>query len=193
MDLTLIIDNYDSFVYNIAHYIGELGSVPVVLRNDEVTVRVVERIRPDRVVISPGPGHPANPRDAGNSPEIVRAFSGRAPILGICLGHQIVAHVFGARIRRARTVRHGKVSVVRHAGGPLYRGVPEVFAAVRYHSLAVDELPPALIAEAWSLDDGEIMGIRHAEHPTFGVQFHPESVATPYGKRIFKNFLDLTP
>jgi anthranilate synthase component 2 len=192
MDLTLIVDNYDSFVYNIAHYVGELGSRPLVLRNDEVTVKLVERIRPDRIIISPGPGHPANPRDVGNSPDIVREFSGRLPILGVCLGHQIIGHVFGARVRQARTIKHGKTSQIRHNGGLLYRGVPEVFTAARYHSLVVDDLPPILIAEAYSLDDNEIMGLRHVEHPTFGVQFHPESVATPFGKRIIKNFLDLT-
>jgi anthranilate synthase component 2 len=192
MDLTLIVDNYDSFVYNIAHYVGELGSRPLVLRNDEVTVKLVERIRPDRIIISPGPGHPANPRDVGNSPDIVREFSGRLPILGVCLGHQIIGHVFGARVRQARTIKHGKTSQIRHNGGLLYRGVPEVFTAARYHSLVVDDLPPVLIAEAYSLDDNEVMGLRHVEHPTFGVQFHPESVATPFGKRIIKNFLDLT-
>ena len=190
--MTLIVDNYDSFVYNIAHYVGELGSRPLVLRNDEVTVKLVERIRPDRIIISPGPGHPANPRDVGNSPDIVREFSGRLPILGVCLGHQIIGHVFGARVRQARTIKHGKTSQIRHNGGLLYRGVPEVFTAARYHSLVVDDLPPVLIAEAHSLDDNEIMGLRHVEHPTFGVQFHPESVATPFGKRIIKNFLDLT-
>jgi len=157
-----------------------------------VTVKLVERIRPDRIIISPGPGHPANPRDVGNSPDIVREFSGRVPILGVCLGHQIIGHVFGARIRQARTIKHGKTSQIRHNGGLLYRGVPEVFTAARYHSLVVDDLPPVLIAEAYSLDDNEIMGLRHVEHPTFGVQFHPESVATPFGKRIIKNFLDLT-
>jgi anthranilate synthase component 2 len=191
MDLTLVVDNYDSFVYNIAHYVGELGSRPLVLRNDEVTVKIVERIRPDRIIISPGPGHPANPRDVGNSPDIVREFSGRIPILGVCLGHQIIGYVFGARIRQARTIKHGKVSQVRHVGGPLYRGVPEVFPAARYHSLVVDDLPPALAAEAYSLDDNEVMGLRHVEHLTFGVQFHPESIASPRGKRILKNFLDL--
>lgn len=189
--MTLVVDNYDSFVYNIAHYVGELGSRPLVLRNDEVTVKIVERIRPDRIIISPGPGHPANPRDVGNSPDIVREFSGRIPILGVCLGHQIIGYVFGARIRQARTIKHGKVGQVRHVGGPLYRGVPEVFLAARYHSLVVDDLPPALAAEAYSLDDNEVMGLRHVEHLTFGVQFHPESIASPHGKRILKNFLDL--
>ncbi|MEM4604536.1 MAG: aminodeoxychorismate/anthranilate synthase component II [Pyrobaculum sp.] len=191
MDLTLIIDNYDSFVYNIAHYVAEAGSRPVVLRNDEVTIKLVERIRPDRIIISPGPGHPANPRDVGNSPDVVKEFSGRLPILGVCMGHQIVGVVFGASVRRARTIKHGKTSEVRHRGGVLYRGVPEVFKAMRYHSLVIDNLPPVLEIEAVSLDDGEIMGIRHVEHPTFGVQFHPESVGTPDGLRIIKNFIDL--
>jgi len=191
MDLTLIVDNYDSFVYNIAHYVAELGSRPLVLRNDEVTVKMVERIRPDRIIISPGPGHPADPRDVGNSPDIVREFAPRVPLLGVCLGHQIIGHVFGASIRRARTIKHGKTSQIRHYGGPLYLGVPEVFTAMRYHSLVVDNLPDVLAVEAVSLDDGEIMGIRHVEYPTYGVQFHPESVGTPLGKRIIKNFLDL--
>ncbi|MEM1734344.1 MAG: aminodeoxychorismate/anthranilate synthase component II, partial [Pyrobaculum sp.] len=190
MDLTLIIDNYDSFVYNIAHYVAEAGSRPVVLRNDEVTIKLVERIRPDRIIISPGPGHPANPRDVGNSPDVVKEFSGRLPILGVCMGHQIVGVVFGASVRRARTIKHGKTSEVRHRGGVLYRGVPEVFKAMRYHSLVIDNVPPVLEIEAVSLDDGEIMGIRHVEHPTFGVQFHPESVGTPDGLRIIKNFID---
>jgi len=189
--LTLIVDNYDSFVYNIAHYVAELGSRPLVLRNDEVTVKMVERIRPDRIIISPGPGHPADPRDVGNSPDIVREFAPRVPLLGVCLGHQIIGHVFGASIRRARTIKHGKTSQIRHSGGPLYLGVPEVFTAMRYHSLVVDNLPDVLAVEAVSLDDGEIMGIRHVEYPTYGVQFHPESVGTPLGKRIIKNFLDL--
>ena len=191
MDLTLIVDNYDSFVYNIAHYVAELGSRPLVLRNDEVTVKMVERIRPDRIIISPGPGHPADPRDVGNSPDIVREFAPRVPLLGVCLGHQIIGHVFGASIRRARTIKHGKTSQIRHYGGSLYLGVPEVFTAMRYHSLVVDNLPDVLAVEAVSLDDGEIMGIRHVEYPTYGVQFHPESVGTPLGKRIIKNFLDL--
>jgi len=191
MDLTLIVDNYDSFVYNIAHYVAELGSRPLVLRNDEVTVKMVERIRPDRIIISPGPGHPADPRDVGNSPDIVREFAPRVPLLGVCLGHQIIGHVFGASIRRAKTIKHGKTSQIRHYGGPLYLGIPEVFTAMRYHSLVVDNLPDVLAAEAVSLDDGEIMGIRHVEYPTYGVQFHPESVGTPLGKRIIKNFLDL--
>ena len=189
--MTLIVDNYDSFVYNIAHYVAELGSRPLVLRNDEVSVKIVERIRPDRIVISPGPGHPANPRDVGASIDIVREFAGRVPILGVCLGHQIIGVVFGAEVRRAKTIKHGKTSQVRHMGGPLSVGVPEVFTAMRYHSLVIDKVAPSLVVDAVSLDDGEVMGVRHVEYPVYGVQYHPESVGTPLGKKIIKNFLDL--
>lgn len=190
MDLTLIIDNYDSFTYNIVQYVGELGSRPVVVRNDEVSLGAVERINPDRIIISPGPGHPENPRDVGISRDTVRRFAPRVPILGVCLGHQIIGSVFGARIRHAKAIRHGKISPIRHYGGALYSGVPEVFKAMRYHSLVVDEVPAELVVDAISLDDGEIMGIKHIEYRTFGVQFHPESVGTEFGKLILKNFLD---
>ncbi|MGC8973310.1 MAG: anthranilate synthase component II [Thermoproteus sp.] len=190
MDLTLIIDNYDSFTYNIVQYVGELGSRPLVVRNDEITPSAVERIRPDRIIISPGPGHPENPRDVGISREVVRLFAPRVPILGICLGHQIIGSVFGAKIRHARTIKHGKTSYIKHMGGPLYVGVPEAFKGMRYHSLVVDEVPGSLVVEAVALDDGELMGLRHAEYNVFGVQFHPESIGTEYGKRILKNFLD---
>lgn len=190
MDLTLIIDNYDSFTYNIAQYVGELGSRPLVVRNDEISIAAIERIRPDRIIISPGPGHPENPRDVGISRDVVKRFAPLVPILGVCLGHQIIGSVFGARVRHARTIKHGKVSPIRHMGGPLYAGVPEVFKGMRYHSLVIDELPAQLIVEAVSLDDGEVMGVRHAEYRVFGVQFHPESVGTEYGKQILKNFLD---
>ncbi len=189
-DLTLIVDNYDSFVYNLAQMIGELGSRPLVIRNDELTVKMVERIRPDRIVISPGPGTPLNERDVGVSPHVVRVFGPRVPILGVCLGHQIIGVVYGARIRRARTIKHGKTSQVRHSGGPLYMGVRNPFTAMRYHSLALDDVPPSLNVEAVSLDDGEIMGVRHVEYPVYGVQFHPESIGTDEGYRIMRNFLD---
>ena len=191
MDLTLIIDNYDSFVYNIAQYVAELGSRPVVVRNDEVGIRAIERMRPDRIIISPGPGSPLNPRDVGISPDVVMHFAGKVPILGVCLGHQIIGAVFGARVRRARQIMHGKASPVRHMGGPLYQGVPSEFVAMRYHSLVIDNPPDQLVVDAVSLDDGEIMGVRHVEYPLFGVQYHPESVGTDVGKRILKNFLDL--
>ncbi len=189
-DITLIIDNYDSFVYNIAQIIGELGSRPIVVRNDEISINVINRIRPNRIIISPGPGSPINPRDIGISAEVVRYFARKTPILGICLGHQIIGVTFGSIIRRARVIKHGKTSKIKHYNGPLYFRIPEIFEAMRYHSLVIDNLPSDLIIEAISLDDNEIMGIRHAEYPVFGTQFHPESVGTEYGVRILKNFLD---
>jgi len=188
--LVVVIDNYDSFVYNIVDYLAKLGARSVVVRNDEISVSGIERMRPDRIIISPGPGNPLNPRDVGISPEVVRSLGRRTPILGICLGHQIIGAVYGGRVRRARTVRHGKQSPVEHYGHPLYSGVPRVFTAMRYHSLVVDRLPDEVLVTARSLDDGEIMGISHVEHPVHGVQFHPESVGTPHGLTILKNFLD---
>ncbi len=189
-DLTLIVDNYDSFVYNLAQIVGELGSRPLVIRNDELTVKMVERIRPDRIIISPGPGTPLKERDVGVSPQIVKVFGPRIPILGVCFGHQIIGVVYGAKVRRAKTIKHGKTSQVRHNGGPLYMGVHNPFTAMRYHSLALDDLPGHLVVEAVSLDDGEIMGVRHVEYPVYGVQFHPESVGTQDGYKMLRNFLD---
>ncbi len=189
-DLTLIVDNYDSFVYNLAQIVGELGSRPLVIRNDELTVKMVERIRPDRIIISPGPGTPLRERDVGVSPHIVRMFGPRIPILGVCFGHQIIGVVYGAKVRRARTIKHGKTSKVRHSGGPLYMGIGNPFTAMRYHSLVLDDVPSHLVVEAVSLDDGEIMGVRHVEYPVYGVQFHPESVGTEDGYKMLRNFLD---
>ncbi|WP_291999862.1 aminodeoxychorismate/anthranilate synthase component II [Caldivirga sp.] len=191
-DLTVIIDNYDSFVYNIAQYVGELGSRPLVFRNDEVTVKVIERIKPDRIIISPGPGNPMNPRDVGISGNIIRYFTGKVPILGICLGHQLIGYVFGSTIRRARVIKHGKTSIIRRvASSPIYSGLPDEFEGMRYHSLVIDKPSDSLIVTAVSKDDGEIMSVQHVEHPVIGVQFHPESVGTQFGARIIKNFLDL--
>ncbi|MFP3315281.1 MAG: aminodeoxychorismate/anthranilate synthase component II [Caldivirga sp.] len=191
VDVTVIIDNYDSFVYNIAQYIGELGSRPLVFRNDEVSVKAIERIRPDRIIISPGPGSPTNPRDVGVSRDVVRYFSNKVPILGICLGHQLIGHVFGASIRRAKVIKHGKTSVIRRVKPtPILTGLPDEFEGMRYHSLVVDNPPESLMVTAISKDDDEIMGIQHVEYPVFGVQFHPESIGTQYGIRILKNFLD---
>lgn len=189
-DITLIIDNYDSFVYNIAQIVGDLGSRPIVIRNDEISISAVKRIRPNRIIISPGPGTPLNPRDIGISAEIIKHFARKIPILGICLGHQIIGVTFGASIRRAKVIKHGKTSIIKHYNGPLYFKVPETFEGMRYHSLVIDNLPSNLIVEAISLDDNEIMGVRHVEYPVFGTQFHPESVGTKYGVRILKNFLD---
>ena len=188
--LVLIIDNYDSFVYNLVNVLAELGARSIVVRNDEISVRGVERLNPDRIIISPGPGSPLKPRDIGVSIEVVRRLGWRIPVLGVCLGHQAIGVAYGARVRRAKRIMHGKTDRVRHMGGKLYRGVPEEFTAMRYHSLVIDDLPEVLRVEAVSATDGEIMGVRHVEHPVHGVQFHPESIGTPLGPRILKNFLD---
>lgn len=188
--LVLIIDNYDSFVYNLVHVLAELGARSIVVRNDEITVKGVERINPDRIIISPGPGTPLRRRDIGISVDVVRLLGWKIPVLGVCLGHQAIGVAFGARVRRARKIMHGKISVVEHYGDKLFRGIPEKFTAMRYHSLVLDSVPSELKITARSLDDGEIMGIRHVEYPIHGVQFHPESIGTPYGPRLLKNFLD---
>ncbi|BES81180.1 aminodeoxychorismate/anthranilate synthase component II [Pyrodictium abyssi] len=188
--LVLIIDNYDSFVYNLVHVLAEQGARSIVVRNDEITVSGVERINPDRIIISPGPGNPLVKRDVGISIELVRRLGPRIPILGVCMGHQVVGVAYGAKIRRARRIMHGKLDEIEHYGGRLYHGVPRVFTAVRYHSLVVYDPPVHLEVTARSRSDGEIMGLRHVEYPVHGVQFHPESVASPTGPRILRNFLD---
>jgi anthranilate synthase/aminodeoxychorismate synthase-like glutamine amidotransferase len=183
-DRIAVIDNYDSFTYNLVQYLSELGAKPSVYRNDEVTV---ERLRQHRgLVISPGPGDPA---DAGISTRAVRELSGELPILGVCLGHQCLAEAFGAEVVRGRPM-HGKTSDVHHDGAAPFSGIPDPFQATRYHSLVVDRdtLPAELEVCAWT-SDGVVMGLRHREHPTYGVQFHPESILTPEGKRILAGFL----
>jgi len=190
--LTLIIDNYDSFVYNIAQMVAELGSTPIVIRNDELTPKLVERLNPDRIVISPGPGTPERPEDVGVSIEVVKRAAGRIPVLGICLGHQVVGYAFGAKIRRAKVIMHGKVDKIKVLrSSRIFSGLPDIIEATRYNSLVIAELPPVLTVNAISLSDGEIMAVKHTELPVFGVQFHPESVGTVLGKAILKNFLDL--
>ncbi|MEB3779393.1 MAG: aminodeoxychorismate/anthranilate synthase component II [Desulfurococcales archaeon] len=189
MDLVLVIDNYDSFVYNVVDSLARLGARAVVVRNDEITLSGARRMNPDAVIISPGPGHPARERDVGVSHKIIEYMGQDTPILGICLGHQAIGYVYGAEIRRARTIRHGKISMIKHNGDPVYTGLPRVFPAMRYHSLVVDKLPQVLEATAYSTDDGEIMGIRHKRYPIVGVQFHPESIGTRHGLRIIDNFL----
>ena len=179
-----VIDNYDSFTYNLVQYLSELGARPAVYRNDEVTV---ERLREHQgLVISPGPGDPA---EAGISTEAIRELSGAMPILGVCLGNQCLAEAFGAEVVRGQPV-HGKTSQVHHDGGAPFAGLPDPFQATRYHSLIVDRatLPPELQVSAWT-SDGVVMGLRHRDHPTYGVQFHPESILTPEGKRILSAFL----
>ena len=189
--LVLLIDNYDSFVYNIVHVLAELGARTIVVRNNEITVEGALRLRPDRIIISPGPGSPLNPRDVGISPSLVKEAARRGiPVLGICMGHQVVAAAYGAEIRRAKRIMHGKTDTVEHYGARLYQGVPREFTAMRYHSLVADNPPEELEVTARSKTDGEIMGIRHREHPVHGVQFHPESIATPHGPTILRNFLN---
>jgi anthranilate synthase component 2 len=188
--LTLIIDNYDSFVYNIAQMVGELGSRPAVIRNDEITVSGIDRIRPEHIIISPGPGTPEKREDSGISVDIVRELSHSYPLLGICMGHQIIGHAFGAKIRRAKNIMHGKVSkIIVTTNSEIFNGLPHVFTATRYHSLVVDNVPDPLIVTAVSAEDGEIMAISHRKLKVFGVQFHPESIGTPYGRAIISNFL----
>jgi anthranilate synthase component 2 len=191
--MIFVLDNYDSFTYNLVQYVGELGGDPVVRRNDEITIAEVEALAPDAVVISPGPGAP---EDAGISVALARWGAGRIPVLGVCLGHQAVAVAFGGRIVRADRLMHGKVSQVAHTGDGVFRGVASPFAAMRYHSLLVDPagVPSDLRVTAWSTDrprGSEIMGVEHAHHAVFGVQFHPESIGTDMGKALLANFLSL--
>ncbi len=189
---TVLLDNYDSFTYNLYQLIGELDEAPIVFRNDGLTLAALNRLDPDRIVISPGPGHPASSDYFGICSKAIRAFSPRRPLLGVCLGHQGIIHAFGGRIVQAPKVMHGKTSVIRHNSDPLFRNVPRDFEAMRYHSLVADpgSLPKCLGVIA-TADDGTIMGVRHRSYPTYGIQFHPESIGTPQGKRILQNFLQV--
>jgi anthranilate synthase/aminodeoxychorismate synthase-like glutamine amidotransferase len=184
--MILLIDNYDSFTYNLAHLFGELGAEVVVRRNDEITVAEADAMAPSHLVISPGPGRP---EDAGVSEEMVRAFAGRVPVLGVCLGHQAIVSVFGGEVGPARELVHGKATAVTHDGRGLFAGMPEDFLAGRYHSLAATSLPDVLTISATSAD-GEVMAVRHRELRVDGVQFHPESVLTPVGRELAQNFLE---
>ncbi len=185
--MILVLDNYDSFTYNLVQYLGELGAVVKVLRNDEVTVEAVEAMRPERIVISPGP---CTPNEAGISLSLIARLAGRVPILGVCLGHQAIGQAFGGKVVRARTLMHGKVSRIRHDGKGVFKDVPEDLVATRYHSLAVERatLPEALEVTAQS-EDGEIMGLRHRALAVEGVQFHPEALLTEHGHKMLENFL----
>lgn len=187
--MLVVIDNYDSFTYNLVQYFGELGVAPVVIRNDQVTVKDLEAMVPDRICISPGPGTPG---EAGISCAVVRELGKRVPILGVCLGHQSIGEVYGGRVVRADRLMHGKTSPIRHREESVFRGLPSPFEATRYHSLIVqrDSLPACLEITA-ETEEGEIMGLRHREHPVHGVQFHPESILTREGKMILRNFLEL--
>jgi anthranilate synthase component II len=188
----LIIDNYDSFVYNLAQYIGEQGAETMVYRNDEVTLKEAVALKPDRVVLSPGPGTPEDERYFGVCKQILQQLSCRVPTLGVCLGHQGIISTFGGRIVRAKRLMHGKTSQITHDGKGLFRGVKNPFTATRYHSLVGERgsIPNCLEVAAVSADDGEVMSVRHVEFPIEGVQFHPESVLCEDGKLIIKNFLE---
>jgi anthranilate synthase/aminodeoxychorismate synthase-like glutamine amidotransferase len=182
----LLVDNFDSFTYNLAHLFGELGAEVVVRRTDDIDAAEAERLAPSHLILSPGPGRPA---DAGSMPEIVRQLAGRVPTLGVCLGHQAIVEAFGGEIGQARELVHGKATVVRHDGKGLFRDLPEDFLAGRYHSLAATRVPDILEISATS-EDGEVMAVRHPELPIDGVQFHPESVLTPVGPDLARNFLE---
>ncbi len=185
--MVLVIDNYDSFVYNLAQYLGELGWEPVVYRNDQITLAQIESLSPSHIIISPGP---ATPLEAGISNDIIWRFAGRIPILGVCLGHQCIGYVFGGQVIRAAVPTHGKSSLIYHDGKTVYQSLPNPFEAGRYHSLVVkrDTLPSSLALTA-ETDDGVIMGIRHKDYVVEGVQFHPESIMTDVGHDLLKNFL----
>ena len=184
-----MIDNYDSFTYNLVQYLGELGADIRVFRNNKITVQEIETLNPERIVISPGP---CTPKEAGVSIEVIKHFAGKTPVLGVCLGHQSIGAAFGGKIIRAPRLMHGKTSLIYHDGETVYKGLPNPFEATRYHSLLIERetLPDCLYITAWT-DAGEIMGVRHKEYIIEGVQFHPESILTAVGKDLLKNFLKL--
>jgi anthranilate synthase component 2 len=185
--MLLMIDNYDSFTYNLVQYLGELGADVRVVRNDAITLDEIEALSPARIVISPGP---CTPNEAGVSVPLIRRFAGKIPILGVCLGHQSIGQAFGGRVIRAHRVMHGKLSPVSHTGEGVFSGLPSPFRATRYHSLAIESRTlPAELAVTARADDGEIMGVRHREYDVEGVQFHPEAILTEHGKRLLDNFL----
>jgi anthranilate synthase component 2 len=185
--MLLVIDNYDSFTYNLVQYLGELGEDVRVFRNDEITLEGVAQLKPARIVISPGP---CTPNEAGISVALIKELAGEIPILGVCLGHQAIGQAFGGRIVHAKALMHGKTSAIRHDRRGVFSGLPDAFTATRYHSLAIERasLPGSLDVSAWT-DDGEIMGVRHRELAVEGVQFHPESILTEHGHQLLKNFL----
>jgi anthranilate synthase/aminodeoxychorismate synthase-like glutamine amidotransferase len=191
--ITLIIDNYDSFTWNLTHLVGELGGRPITVRNDAITLAGVRALRPARVIFSPGPGHPDDPARVGVCRPFLDALASELPILGVCLGHQAIVTAFGGRIVRGEPV-HGKASLVHHDGDGLLAGLPRPFEAMRYHSLVADpaSIPPSLVVSAWC-KEGTVMAVRHRRHSVFGVQFHPESIGTPCGRAIVRAFLALEP
>ncbi len=188
--MLLLIDNYDSFTYNLFQYLSELGEEVVVVRNDKTTLEEIERMQPQRIVISPGPSTPLN---AGISNEVIRNFGSRLPLLGVCLGHQCVGYSYGGSFGQAKEIMHGKSSLIYHNSQGIFTGLPNPFSAIRYHSLIIEreELPNCLEVTAWT-EDGTIMGLRHHQYPVEGIQFHPESFMTEVGKDLLKNFLRLS-
>jgi anthranilate synthase/aminodeoxychorismate synthase-like glutamine amidotransferase len=188
--MLLIIDNYDSFTYNLVQYFGELGAEPVVKRNDEITIAEIEALKPEAIVISPGP---CTPKEAGISNDVIREIGPRLPVLGVCLGHQCIGYVYGADVVRAGRLMHGKTSPILHEDEGVFAGLPSPFEATRYHSLIIDPptVPETLVVNARTAE-GEIMGVRHRDYPIHGVQFHPESILTRHGKELLANFLKLT-
>jgi para-aminobenzoate synthetase component 2 len=188
--MLLMIDNYDSFTYNLVQYFGELGEDVVVYRNDEIAIKEIEQLKPHMIVISPGP---CSPKEAGISVEVIKHFSGNIPILGVCLGHQSIGYAFGAEIVRAKCLMHGKTSLIFHDGKTIFKHIENPFEATRYHSLAIkkESLANDFIISAWTVD-GEIMGVRHKKFLLEGIQFHPESILTKEGKKILKNFINLS-
>lgn len=189
--MLLMIDNYDSFTFNLVQYLGELGEEVLVKRNDEITIAEIERLAPARIVISPGP---CSPNEAGISLAAIKRFAGKIPLLGVCLGHQAIGQAFGGRIVHAKTLMHGKTSQLTHTGAGVFSQLPSPFRATRYHSLVIerDSCPDCLEVTAWT-DDGEIMGVRHKSMPLEGVQFHPESIMTEHGHQLLGNFLNAYP
>lgn len=187
--MLLVIDNYDSFTWNLVHYLGELGAEPVVIRNDKITAAAALAKEPEAILLSPGP---CTPNEAGICLELVEKAAGAVPILGVCLGHQAIGQAYGGEVVRAPTLMHGKLSQIRHDGGGVFAGIPGAFTATRYHSLTIrpESMPADLKATAHT-DDGVVMGLAHREAPVHGVQFHPESIASQHGHRILQNFLDI--
>ena len=187
--MLLMIDNYDSFTYNLVQYFGELGQDVRVFRNDQITLEQIDALRPDHRCISPGPCSPA---EAGISIDVIKRYAGKIPILGVCLGHQAIGAAFGGHVVRAKQIMHGKTSAVTHLGSDVFKGIPSPFTVIRYHSLAIERssIPDCLLVTAQT-DDGEIMGVRHRTLPVYGVQFHPESILSEHGHALLKNFLEL--
>jgi anthranilate synthase component 2 len=187
--MILVIDNYDSFTYNLVQYLGEMGAALHIVRNDQTTLAEVRAMNPSHILISPGPG---TPDDSGVSLDVMRELGPTTPILGVCLGHQCIGQVYGGVVRRNVRLMHGKTSMIYHNDDPMFAGVPNPFEATRYHSLIVEEITlPGVLTVTARTEEGEIMGLRHKEYPVFGVQFHPESILTTYGPRILRNFIEV--